>query len=92
MPGDFVCKDAPYSLGAGETGEMIQVSWLYFWVRLLLCQVLIELLYSLSRSLKVMSILPVITFRGREIREILVPSPWGLLMGRLRLLSGLHGG
>lgn len=26
MPGDFVCKDAPYSLGAGETGEMIRVS------------------------------------------------------------------
>lgn len=92
MPGDFVCKDLAYSGHAGETGEMIQVR-----LGIFICVTMTWMVVNRGgcrffRFPKAMSILPVITCLGREILEFLVRSRWVLLMERLLLLSGLHGG
>jgi hypothetical protein len=91
LPGDFVCKDAPFSTGVGEEQEMIQVRascyvrekifFFAFFVRLMGCM-------SLSRFLWVTSFSLETTFLGLEILETMGPSLWVWSMARLLLVSG----
>lgn len=82
LPGDFVCKDAAYSTGAGEEGEIIQVSFFFFFFLCLAGLDCVQWLMNndcyLFRYPKVMSMSAVIIFPGRGIREIMVPCRWAL--------------
>lgn len=86
MPGDFVCKDPPFSTEVGEEGEMIQVCFLQKFIG---CRRILTVNQICSRSPKVMSFSPVTISPGRETRGITDLCLWAWSMGRSSPESGL---